>query len=547
MSLHPQATYPIPEDTQRVARAAFPRGNIYMQVADHLGTIYHDAQFAALFPTRGQPAEAPARLALGTILQFAEGLSDRQAADAVRSRIDWKYVLGLDLTDPGFHHTVLSEFRTRLVAGEVASHLLEALLTVARTRGLLKARGRQRTDSTHVLAAIRVLNRLERVGETLRAALNSLAVVAPTWVQALAPPEWYERYGHRVENYQMPKTDEARKALAAVIGADGQQLLQAIDAAVDQPWLREMPAVKTLRQVWAEQYSEVNGKFGWREVKDMPSPATLIPSPYDTEARYSTKREVEWVGYKVHVTETCDAETPHLIVNVETTPATTPDDNMLTRVHTSLERRGLLPAEHLVDKGYTDSQVLVESQRTYGVTLLGPVADDPSWQARAGTGFDKSQFLVDWDRQVVTCPMGKQSISWLPNTYKNGIAWEVRFARKDCTPCLHRAQCTRAKKEPRLVGLQEREQHEALQAARQRQTTEAFHRQYAPRAGIESTHAQGIRRCGLRQSRYIGLAKTHLQHMATAAALNFVRLGEWLAGTPRAKTRCSPFAALKAA
>jgi transposase len=547
MSLHPQATYPIPEETQRVARAAFPRGNIYMQVADRLGTIYHDAQFAAFFPTRGQPAEAPARLALATVLQFAEGLSDRQAADAVRSRIDWKYVLGLDLTDPGFHHTVLSEFRTRLVAGEAAFHLLDALLTLARAQGLLKTRGRQRTDSTHVLASIRVLNRLERVAETLRAALNSLAVVAPAWLQALAPLEWYDRYSSRVENYHLPKTDEARKALAAVIGADGQTLLHAIEAAVDQPWLREVPAVKTLRQVWAEQYSEVNGKLGWREVKDMPSPAELIASPYDPEARYSTKREIEWVGYKVHVTETCEADTPHLIVNVETTPATTPDDHMVKCVHTSLEQRELLPTEHLVDKGYTDSRVLVESQRTYGVTLIGPVADDPSWQARAGTGFDKSQFLVDWDRKVVTCPMGKQSISWLPNTYKNGMTWEVRFARKDCTPCLHRAQCTRAKKEPRLLGLQEREQYEALQAARQRQTTEAFHRQYAPRAGIESTHAQGIRRCGLRQARYIGLAKTHLQHMATAAALNFVRLGEWLAGTPRAKTRGSPFAALKAA
>ena len=208
----------------------------------------------------------------------------------------------------------------------------------------------------------------------------------------------------------------------------------------------------------------------------------------------------------------------------------------------------MLPAEHLVDKGYTDSQVLVDSQRTYGVTLIGPVADDPSWQARAGTGFDKAQFLVDWDQQVVTCPMGKQSISWLPNTYpKNGMTWEVRFARKDCTPCPHRAQCTRAKKEPRIVGLQAREQYEALQAARQRQTTDAFAQQYAPRAGIESTHAQGIRRCGLRQARYIGLAKTHLQHLATAAALNVVRLGEWFAGTPQAKTRCSPFAALKAA
>jgi transposase len=548
MSLQPHASYPIPEETQRVARAAFPRGNLYMQVADRLGPLYQDRQFSTLFPSRGQPAEAPARLALATLLQCAEGLSDRQAADAVRSRIDWKYVLGLDLTDPGFDHTVLSEFRARLVTGEAEHLLLDTLLTLARTQGLLKTRGRQRTDSTHVLAAMRVRNRLERVGETLRAALNSLAVVAPAWVQALAPPEWYERYAHRIENYQMPKTDAARKALAAVIGTDGQRLLQAIDAASEQPWLQEVPAVQLLRRVWAEQYVEVEGRPHWREVKDMPSPAELIASPYDAEARYSTKRAVEWIGYKVHLTETCDPATPHLIVNVETTPATTPDDHMLAPIHASLEPRGLLPAEHLVDKGYTDSQVLVDSQRLYGVTLIGPVADDPSWQARASTGFDKAHFLVDWDREVVTCPMGKQSISWLPNTSpQNGMTWEARFARKDCTPCPQRAQCTRAKKEPRIVGLQAQEQYEALHAARQRQTTKAFAQQYAPRAGIEGTHAQGIRRCGLRQSRYIGLARTHLQHIATAAALNVVRIGEWLAGTPQAKTRCSPFAALKAA
>ena len=527
MSLHSHAIYPVPEATQRIARAAFPHGNIYMQVADRLGNIYHDAQFIALFPTRGQPAEAPARLALATVLQFAEGLSDRQAADAVRSRIDWKYILGLELTDPGFHHTVLSEFRTRLVTGEAEQLLLDTLLTLARTQGLLKARGCQRTDSTHVLAAIRVLNRLERVGETLRSALNSLAIVVPVWLQALAPLEWYDRYSRRVENAHLPKTEEARKALAAVVGADGQMLLRAIAAAADQPWLQEVPAVKTLQRVWAEQYIEVNGRLSWREVKDMPSPADLIASPYDPEARYSTKREVEWVGYKVHLTETCETDTPDLVVNVETTPATTPDDHMIKRVHASLEPRDLLPAEHIVDKGYTDSQVLVESPQTYGVTLIGPVADDPSWQARTGTGFDKSQFLVDWEHQVVTCPMGKQSISWLPHTYpKNGMTWEVRFARKDCTPCPRRAQCTRAKKEPRIVGLQAREPYEALQEARKRQTTEEFRQQYAPRAGIESTHAQGIRRCGLRQARYVGLAKTHFQHLATAAALNFVRLGE---------------------
>ena len=209
---------------------------------------------------------------------------------------------------------------------------------------------------------MRVLNRLERVGETMRAALNDLAVMAPDWLQALAPAEWYRRYGRRVENYHLPKTDAAREELARVIAADGERLLAAVDAATDQPELAQLPAVVTLRRVWAEQYTGAPGQLRWREVKDMPSPAGLISSPYDTDARYSTKREVEWVGYKAHLTETCDEDRPHLIVNVETTPATTPDDNMIEVVHESEKGRDLLPGEHLVDKGYTDSEVLVASR-----------------------------------------------------------------------------------------------------------------------------------------------------------------------------------------
>ncbi|MBV9035351.1 MAG: IS1182 family transposase, partial [Acidobacteriaceae bacterium] len=434
-----------------MARAAFPKGCLALHVAAALGPLFQDQQFTALFPQRGQPAEAPARLALATLLQFAEGLSDRQAAEAVRGRIDWKYALALELTHPGFDHTVLSEFRSRLVEGKAERLLLDTLLTRCQELGLLKKRGRQRTDSTHVLAAVRVLNRLERVGETLRAALNALAVVAPEWLQALAPAEWYERYGGRVENYDLPKSEKERQELAATIAIDGQALLTAMDADKEQSWLREIPAVKMLRRVWDEQYVECEGRLCFRDSKDMPSPAELISSPYDPEARYSTKRSVEWVGYKVHLTETCDDErTPHLITNVETTPATTPDDNMLEQVHQSLQDRDLLPAEHLVDKGYTDSDMLVESKQKYGVEIVGPVADDPSWQARSGEGFDKSRFQVNWERQVVTCPAGKQSVSWLPHTYpQNGMKWEARFSRQDCGPCCFRAQCTRAKLEPR--------------------------------------------------------------------------------------------------
>src|SRR3954462_6571980 len=270
MSLQPSPPGSIPEETQRIAHAAFPKGTLCLRIAEELGTLYRDDQFAELFPTRGQPAASPARLALASVLQYVEGLSDRQAAEAVRGRIDWKYALGLELEDPGFDHTVLSEFRSRLVRGQAEQQLLDTLLERCRGLGLLRERGRQRTDSTHVLAAVRVLNRLERVGETLRAALNDLAVMAPEWLQALSPPEWYPRYGRRVENYHLPRTDAGREELARVIAADGERLLAAVDAARDQPELAQLPSVATLRRVWTEQYTGTPGQLRWREVKDRP-------------------------------------------------------------------------------------------------------------------------------------------------------------------------------------------------------------------------------------------------------------------------------------
>jgi transposase len=244
----------VPEETVRVARAACPKGNVFMRMHDELGPLYRNPQFTALFSHTGQPAEDPARLALVLVRQFAEGLSDRQAADAVRGRIDWKYALALELTDPGFDASVLSEFRTRLIEGEAVPLLLETLLTRLHERGLLKARGTQRTDSTHVLAAVRTLNRLELVGETMRFALNCLASVAPTWLQAPMQPSWLERYGRRVENYRLPKTDTARQRLGALIGADGFTLLHAAYAPEAPAEVRTAPAVEVLRQVWGQQY-----------------------------------------------------------------------------------------------------------------------------------------------------------------------------------------------------------------------------------------------------------------------------------------------------
>lgn len=547
MSLHPRPIDPVPEETVRVARAAFPKGNPYMRMRDEFGVFYQDAAFAALFPTRGQPAESPWRLALTLVLQYAENLSDRQATDAVRGRIDWKYALSLELTDPGFDASVLSEFRGRLVAGGAEQTLLDMMLDRFKERGLLKARGRQRTDSTHVLAAIRTLNRLECVGEALRHALNALAVAAPDWLRPRLDPVWTGRYGRRVDEYRLPKGQVEREALAEQIGRDGFTLLGAVSAPDAPPWLRELPAIEALRRIWLQQYyaPDEDGSARWRRSGDLPPAARMISSPHDLEARYSYKRTTTWIGYKAQVTETCDPDAPHLITHVQTTPATTPDREQLPSIHEALAAKDLLPAEHLVDAGYPDAEILVTSRAAHGVEVIGPVMPDTAWQAHAADAFDVSCFLIDWDEQQATCPAGKVSSRWSAgqkdNRGKEMI--NIQFAREDCRACPARPRCTTARNGRRL-SVRPKEQHRALQAARQFQATAAFKECYNARAGVEGTLSQGLRVCDLRHARYIGLAKTHLQHVLTAAALNFVRVAHWLEEPQLAATRRATFVAL---
>lgn len=545
MSLKPEPIGPVPDDTARVARAAFPKGNVYMQMRDVLGAIYNDTLFLPLFAIRGRPAEPPWRLALITVMQFAEGLSDRQAAEAVRARIDWKYALGLDLTDAGFDFSVLSEFRARLVGGGAEHFLLDALLTQCTQHGYLKMRGQQRTDATHVLGALRVLSRLECVSETLRCALNAVATAAPDWLRERAPADWFTRYSRRIEEYRLPKGKEARQAYGETVGADGIALLTALFAPTAPSTLRLLPAVDLLRCTWIAQYVVLEGEVRLRDPKQMPLAAMRIDTPHEPEARYSEKRGMGWTGYKVHLTETCDDDSPHLLTQVETTVATETDVVQLAVIHAGLARTGLLPARHLVDAGYIRARNLVESRIEHGIDLFGPTYEDRQWQARAGTGYDVANFQIDWNAEVVTCPQGQRSIRWCPMQTARGRSMiHVDFAPADCLACSVRAQCTRAKHQPRSLTLLSREEHAAMQAARQRQATEEFATQYARRQGIEGTLSQGVRAFGLRRSRYRGQAKTHLQHVATAVAVNVSRVIDWRNEVPRAQTRCSHFASL---
>jgi len=541
MSLHPHAVDPIPADTTRIARAAFRRGSPFMRMRDEIGALFTDEEFAPLFPVRGRPVESPWRLALVSVMQYVEGLSDRQAADAVRARIDWTYSLSLELADPGFDASVLSEFRTRLVSGGLEQRLLDTMLEHFRAHKLLKERGKQRTDSTHVLAAIRAVNRLACVGETMRAALNSLAVAAPAWLRAHSDPDWVDRYGPRVDDMRLPDKPEARRALAEAIASDGYRLLEAIHAPDAPTWLREVPAVQTLRRVWIERfYRDDEGVHERGDAHGRPPSAGMISSPYDPDARYATKRTTSWTGYKVHLSETCDDDLPRLITHVETAAGPAADGDATPAIHRALDDKGLLPALHIVDTGYLDADLLLASREDYGVELLGPTRRDQRWQARAKEGFGMAAFVIDWERQRATCPQGRESIQWKERVDVRGNdSIYIRFAKADCGPCPCRVQCTKADR--RSIAIRPRAQYETLQERRARQETEAFAEDYARRAGIEGTISQGVRAYGLRRAKYIGAAKTHLQHVLTAAAVDFVRVAQWLDDVPLAKTRRSSF------
>lgn len=547
MSLKPCAIEPIPEQTILVARAAFPNGNIYMKMRDELGVFYDDELFTEMFPSSGQPALSPWRLALVTIMQYAENLTDRQAADAVRSRIDWKYALGLELTDPGFNFSVLCEFRFRLIAGEAEQMLVQTMLNQFKARGLLKSSSRQRTDATHVLAALQTLNRLELVGETLIHTLNQLAVVAGDWLKTQIPADWFDKYGKRLEEYRLPKDDNQRQTLAKTIGTDGHHLLNTIYAEDAPDFLRSLPAVETMRQIWIQHYYVQADTVHWREKANLPPSSVMICSPHETDARYSTKRQTHWIGYKVHLTETCEKDSPNLITHVATTFATDPDISVTEKIHNHLHQSQLLPDEHLVDTAYIDGKLRIDSQREYGIDLIGPAWSDNSWQAKTDGGFDSTQFAIDWQNEKVTCPMGQTSRYWSENQSMTGKPKIlVQFDKNDCRTCPARSRCTKAKVGPRQLTLCPQEEYLANQVARQYQQTNEFKERYKTRAGVEGTISQATNAQGLRQCRYRGLAKTHLQHVLTAAAMNLTRAIDWLWEKPRAKTRTSHFSALAA-
>lgn len=539
MSLHPQPFPGLPQDTAELARTVFRRGNMYLVLEAQIGPLFADADFANLYAIEGAPGFSPAQLALILIFQTLENLSDREAADAVRARIDWKYALHLPLNDPGFNFSVLSDFRGRLVAHEAGLHLLELLLKRLKTLGLLRAH-RQRSDATHVIQHAARLNRLELVCETMRVVLEDLATSHGAWLQSIAPPDWAARYDLGWRGPRLPRQASEREALSRMIGRDGAELLAQVEGAEEAETLRERTSVKLLAQIWQQQYEL--GAEGWqlRPADHLPPGDELIQTPHDPESRYSKKRTQGWSGYKVHLTETCDEAAPRLITDVTVTRATQADVRALKPIQQHLQTQGLSPQKHLADRGYVTGHTLADSQRE-GIDLIGWVGANTSWQSKSG-GFGPERFDVDWGQERVTCPAGATSTVWYATQSRYGEPIvRVRFSPQACQSCPHRSQCTRA-----ISGrsLTIRLHRATIAVARERQTSEAFRQEYGWRAGVEGTMAYAMGKHQGRKARYTGLSKTWLQQILIAAAINLRRSVQWLIGKRPEATRISHFQVL---
>jgi hypothetical protein len=427
-----------------------------------------------------------------------------------------------------------------------------------------------------VISAVRDLNRLELAGESVRACVEALAVAAPGWLaQAVDVAGWSTRYTARVDSWRLPASQAKRTELALAYGRDGFALLGAVYAPAAPGWLRELPAVGVLRTVLLQNYTRTASRWpnrqevAWREADSdgLPPGRHRLTSPDDTDARWGVKRDTFWNGYKVHLSETCTAadaagaagtaapgptpgqvpDRPNLITDVAATDATVPDAKMTEPIHQALAGRDLLPAEHYLDSGYPSAELIVGARATYGITLITPALADTSVQARAGAGFQAAAFAIDWRARQATCPQGQRSSSWSPCTQHSSDKIVVKFAGVTCAPCPVRDQCTTATRGGRQLTLNPRDLHDTLRQARTEQDTKDWRADYALRAGVEGTIRQAVAVTGLRRARYRGLAKTHLEHVYSAVALNLIRLDAWWNGHPLDRTRTSHLAHLQLA
>jgi transposase len=527
MCLKPQPPRPMPPEMAAWGAKHLAADDLYKLIGDTLYAQYHDEDFADLYPTDGQPGLSPVLLAFVTVFQNLDNLPDRKAAEAVEINLKWKYALHLPFDADSFDASVLCEFRKRLLVHSAAARVFDVVLAQMKALGLIKTRGTQRTDSLSLLSRARDLGRLELVFETMRCALHALLDADADWLRAVMPAEWAERYRRHCRDER--QSDAERATLTGLIGDDGQRLLDLLTAADAPPDLQELPSVGVLRTVWQQQFEPIDGHMQFHPKGGIGGGAR-IETPYDPEARWSKKRDQGWIGYKLQVTETDDADQPHLITDIAVTPSVADDRTALAAIAARQQARDLLPGQRYVDSGYVSGSTLTAADQRQE-QLLGPAREATSPQARLADGLTHKDFQLDIERRTAICPAGHAGTAkefvGKQDSGDRGITFT--FQKQHCRACPLKARCVTGKQEQRFLVV--RDTYPRLERARAAQHTEAFktaYRQHRP--GIEGCLSALVRGHGIRACRYIGQAKNHLRALFVGVAVNLRRAARWVAG-----------------
>lgn len=516
MSLQCKWNKQIPVDTAQVGRAILAEHDPYRLVGDGVNEFLRLEEFASLYSKLGRGAVCPIILSLVTVFQFLENLPDREAARRAVTGIDCKYALHVPLTWRGFHFSDLSNFRQRLLEHGAERLVFDKVVAWVQSLGFAKRHGKQRSDSSHIVACIERLSRLELAWETLRVASRAIQATAPSWYGQTIPLVFHEAYAERQSDWRLSKKEvgvEMEKA-----GGDGFWLLDRLDESAPRQVL-DLTEVHTLRIVWQQQF-ERSPDDGQSSVRQPPIKGKdVVQSPHEPEARWAEKRGQPWVGYKLQVTETVEDKEAEarFITDIDVSAANDGDSEMLDEIQERLIGRGLKPDEHFVDRGYVSGPNLAHSAGR-GIELVGPALADTSPKPQ---GYKQGDFDIDFEACQATCPQGRTAEAWRPYRERDGgIRIEVIFGSQ-CHDCPARDPCAPGKK-GRKLSLSPF--YHYLYQRRAEQETETFKERMKQRAAIEGTVSELTRKHGARRARYRGQAKVRLQMLFTGTAANLKRL-----------------------
>jgi transposase len=508
----------IPEEIARIGQTILSEDDPYRLVGNEVQDILKLEDFSHLYSEEGRGAVCPIVLSLVTLFQILENVPDREAAKLAVVRLDWKYALHVPVEWQGFHYSTLSNFRQRLLDHGEERLLFDKVLSWVSGHGLLKKQGKQRTDSTHVLGQVATLSRLEMLWETLRMALRALERMAPSWYASTVPAAFHDVYSVRQHDWQLSQEEVKRATKQA--GQDGFWLLDRIDESAPKA-AQELAEVVTLQKVLKQQFTRGSGSSGG-QVRLRPSrrgqQKDTIVNPHEPEARWSVKRSTKWIGYKLHVTETVEAEAGcTFLTDVGISAANEHDSEAVDAIQQRLQVLEVAPNEMIVDQGYMSGGNMARSQLR-GIDLFGPMPADNSGKP---DGYRQEDFDIDWQKQMVTCPEGSTSSGWFDRRQADdAIGVYVRFGGQ-CTTCPAKSACAPGK-HGRTLSINAH--HALINARRAEQETASFRKRFKQRAAVEGTISALVRKHGARRARYRGRAKVALQYSLTGAAVNLKQL-----------------------